>query len=61
MHLTKEIVLGMFSAIRNFHSYGLIHSDIKPANFTIKNGRVYLIDYGYAYAVDIDKNTEMYK
>ena len=36
---------------------GVIHSDLKPANFMIVAGQLKLIDFGIAYALQQDKTS----
>lgn len=36
------------------HEQNIIHSDLKPANFLIVNGRLKLIDFGIAKAIPND-------
>jgi serine/threonine protein kinase len=44
-HLGKQ----MLTILESIHERGIIHSDIKPANFLLKTNReLYLIDFGLA-------------
>jgi serine/threonine protein kinase len=43
-----EILVEMVDAVEELHSYGFIHSNIKPDNYRIMNNRVVLIDFGLA-------------
>jgi serine/threonine protein kinase len=36
----------MLDAVKELHSVGYVHSDIKSENFRIMNNRVVLIDFG---------------
>ena len=36
----------MFIAIKNLHEHKIVHLDVKPDNFRVKNGKVYIIDFG---------------
>lgn len=38
----------MISILRQVHMKGVIHRDIKPHNFMVRSGEVYLIDFGLA-------------
>ena len=48
-----RIMINMTKTIENIHSIGVLHLDIKPRNFLVKESEeeeteVYLIDYGYS-------------
>jgi len=43
--------------MQSIHTLHVIHRDIKPDNFMLKNGELFLIDFGLAH-VYIDENSE---
>ena len=47
-----DLILGMInnmlSILNNIHNSFVIHRDLKPDNFMIKNGEIFLIDFGLA-------------
>ena len=46
----------MLESLRQLHSMNIVHRDVKPWNFRVKDGRVYITDLGTAITI-IDKNT----
>lgn len=44
----------MLYAVKQIHSHGIIHSDLKPANFLEVEGYFKLIDFGIASCVQND-------
>jgi serine/threonine-protein kinase len=44
-----DMLVQMVDAVKEMHSHGFIHQNIKPENFRIMNNRVVLIDFGLAY------------
>ena len=44
----NAIMLNMFDILENIHVHFVIHRDIKPDNFMIKSGKIYIIDFGLA-------------
>lgn len=46
----------LMGAIEKIHSVHIVHSDIKPDNFMVDGGRVYIIDFGLSSLVyNVDK------
>lgn len=45
---------GMLLAVQAIHQEGIIHSDLKPANFLLVNETVKLIDFGIASSIQQD-------
>lgn len=41
----------MLECVRAVHNYNIVHSDLKPANFLLVQGRLKLIDFGIANAI----------
>ncbi|CAH0405709.1 unnamed protein product [Chilo suppressalis] len=44
----------MLHAVHYIHEHGVIHADLKPANFLLVCGRLKLIDFGIASAISSD-------
>ena len=44
----------MLECVQAVHQYGIVHSDLKPANFLLVQGRLKLIDFGIANAIQDD-------
>ncbi|MCJ1301830.1 Dual-specificity kinase, spindle pole body (SPB) duplication and spindle checkpoint function [Hypocenomyce scalaris] len=44
----------MLECVRSVHQYGIVHSDLKPANFLLVQGKLKLIDFGIANAIQDD-------
>ncbi|XP_015433639.1 PREDICTED: serine/threonine-protein kinase SCH9 [Dufourea novaeangliae] len=44
----------MLTAVKHIHDNGVIHSDLKPANFLLVKGRLKLIDFGIASSMNAD-------
>lgn len=44
----------MLLAVDFIHQQGVIHLDLKPANFLMVNGRLKLIDFGIAAKINTD-------
>ena len=47
-----KLITNMVAIIGQIHKHKIIHRDIKPENFMLKDGNLYLIDFGIASAVD---------
>ena len=43
---------GMVEAVRAIHECRIVHGDLKPANFVLVRGRIKLIDFGIAKAIN---------
>jgi len=44
----ENIMIQCLSALENIHSKFVLHRDIKPQNFMIKDGNIYVIDFGFS-------------
>ncbi|ALC45726.1 ald, partial [Drosophila busckii] len=52
-----NILYQMLQAVNYIHQHGVIHSDLKPANFLMINGRLKLIDFGIASNIAVDSTS----
>jgi serine/threonine-protein kinase TTK/MPS1 len=51
---TRFIWKEMLECVQAVHQYDIVHSDLKPANFVVVRGRLKLIDFGIANAIQDD-------
>jgi serine/threonine-protein kinase TTK/MPS1 len=56
-HYWKE----MLECIRAVHDRDIVHSDLKPANFVLVQGRLKLIDFGIANAIQTDETVNVHR
>ncbi|XP_062848179.1 dual specificity protein kinase Ttk [Trichomycterus rosablanca] len=49
----------MLEAVQTIHKHGIVHSDLKPANFVIVNASLKLIDFGIANHIQPDMTSVM--
>ncbi|XP_054156936.1 dual specificity protein kinase TTK-like [Oppia nitens] len=59
-HLIRFYWQQMLKAVDEIHSYGVVHSDLKPVNFILVAGKLKLIDFGIANAIQANY-TSVYK
>lgn len=57
LYVLTNFVYQMLQAVNYIHQNGVIHSDLKPANFLMVNGRLKLIDFGIASNIAIDSTS----
>jgi serine/threonine-protein kinase TTK/MPS1 len=56
-HYWKE----MLECIQAVHDHDIVHSDLKPANFVLVQGRLKLIDFGIANAIQTDETVNVHR
>lgn len=56
-HYWKE----MLECVQSVHEYDIVHSDLKPANFLSVCGRLKLIDFGIANAINIEHTVNIHR
>ncbi|XP_075145880.1 dual specificity protein kinase monopolar spindle 1 [Haematobia irritans] len=57
LYVLTNFLYQMIQAVNYIHINGVIHSDLKPANFLMINGRLKLIDFGIASNISIDSTS----
>ncbi|KAH8374812.1 hypothetical protein KR200_006355, partial [Drosophila serrata] len=57
LYSLTNILYQMLQAVNYIHQHGVIHSDLKPANFLMANGRLKLIDFGIASNISVDSTS----
>lgn len=48
---TRHYWREMLECVQAVHAHGIVHSDLKPANFLVVQGRLKIIDFGIANAI----------
>lgn len=51
----------MLECLQSVHQYDVVHSDLKPANFVLVQGRLKLIDFGIANAIQTDETVNVHR
>ena len=51
----------MVECVRAIHQSDVVHSDLKPANFVSVHGRLKLIDFGIANAIQTDETVNVHR
>lgn len=51
----------MLECLAAVHTYDVVHSDLKPANFVLVQGRLKLIDFGIANAIQTDETVNVHR
>jgi serine/threonine-protein kinase TTK/MPS1 len=51
----------MLDCVASVHEQEIVHSDLKPANFLLVQGRLKLIDFGIANAIDTDNTCNVHR
>ncbi|EHK99263.1 putative Serine/threonine-protein kinase mph1 [Glarea lozoyensis 74030] len=51
----------MLECIQAIHHHDVVHSDLKPANFVVVKGRLKLIDFGIANAIETDETVNVHR
>ncbi|KAK2591457.1 hypothetical protein QQS21_010866 [Conoideocrella luteorostrata] len=51
----------MLECVRAIHAQAVVHSDLKPANFVLVGGRLKLIDFGIANAIQTDMTVNVHR
>ncbi|KAH6660282.1 kinase-like domain-containing protein [Truncatella angustata] len=51
----------MLECLAAVHTFSIVHSDLKPANFVIVQGRLKLIDFGIANAIQTDETVNVHR
>ena len=51
----------MLECVQAVHEHDIVHSDLKPANFLVVQGRLKLIDFGIANAIETDHTCNVHR
>ncbi|KAI0841049.1 kinase-like protein [Hypoxylon sp. FL0890] len=51
----------MLECLASVHAHDIVHSDLKPANFVVVQGRLKLIDFGIANAIQTDQTVNVHR
>lgn len=51
----------MLECLQAVHEHDIVHSDLKPANFVLVQGRLKLIDFGIANSIQTDETVNVHR
>lgn len=51
----------MLECVQAVHDEDIVHSDLKPANFLLVQGRLKLIDFGISNAIDVENTVNVHR
>ena len=51
----------MLECLQSVHQHDIVHQDLKPANFVLVHGRLKLIDFGIANAIQTDETINVHR
>ena len=51
----------MLECVEAVHNHDIVHSDLKPANFLLVQGKLKLIDFGIANAIETDHTVNVHR
>ena len=61
LSFTRHYWREMLCCVSAVHAYDIVHSDLKPANFLLVCGRLKLIDFGIANAIDTENTVNVHR
>lgn len=61
MSFTRYYWREMLCCVAAIHEHDIVHSDLKPSNFLLIQGRLKLIDFGIANAIDVDNTVNVHR
>lgn len=61
LSFTRHYWREMLCCVAAVHSHDIVHSDLKPANFLLVGGRLKLIDFGIANAIDTENTVNVHR
>lgn len=61
LSFTRHYWREMLECVAAVHAHDIVHSDLKPANFLLVQGRLKLIDFGIANAIDTDNTVNVHR
>lgn len=61
LSFTRHYWREMLRCVAAVHAHDIVHSDLKPANFLLVSGRLKLIDFGIANAIDTDNTVNVHR
>ena len=61
LSFTRHYWREMLCCVSSVHAHDIVHSDLKPANFLLVSGRLKLIDFGIANAIDTENTVNVHR